>query len=283
MERNNRTLWIVVAIAALVLLCCCAVVAAAAVGGWFVTWPVAQRVSIGEVREGTLQRFDVGDTASLQVDNFAGSLTIRAGGPGEIQVTANKRASRSQDLDRIQIDVSRGDGGLVIKTRKPATFSNASVEFEITAPPGTRLDLDTGAGSIDVREFKNSIKANTGAGSITLVDVQGGIEADSGAGSLDVRGASGTVRLQTGAGSIDYNGDPQGECRFETGAGSITLRLPAALNVEVQLESGMGTISVDYPVDGRVTKQEVDGTIGSGQDGSIYAQTGTGSISVQRQ
>jgi hypothetical protein len=282
MERNNRTLWIIVAIAALVMLCCCAAVAAAAVGGWFVTWPVAQRVSIGEVQEGTLQRFEVGEAPSLQVDNFAGSLTIRAGESGEIQVTANKKASSRQDLDRIQIDIDRSDGGLVIKTRKPATFSNASVAFEITAPPGTRLDLDTGAGSIDVRGLMNGVKASTGAGSVTLVDVQGEIEADSGAGSLDVRGATGTVRLGTGAGSIDYLGDPQGDCRFETGAGSITLRLPAALNIEVQLESGMGTISVDYPVDGRVTKQEVEGTIGSGRDGSIYAQTGTGSISVQR-
>ena len=93
---------------------------------------------------------------------------------------------------------------------------------------------------------------------------------------------SGTARLDTGAGNIDYQGTPQGECRFETGAGNITLALPADLNVQVDLDTGAGNIDVDYAVDGQVTRTEVNGVIGDGSQGSIYAQTGVGNIDVVR-
>jgi DUF4097 and DUF4098 domain-containing protein YvlB len=99
---------------------------------------------------------------------------------------------------------------------------------------------------------------------------------------MDVRGAAGTARLDTGAGSISYQGTPQGECRFETGAGNITLALPADLNIQVDLETRVGNIDVDFSVDGQVTRREVQGVIGSGAQGTIYAHSGAGNIDVVR-
>ena len=93
-------------------------------------------------------------------------------------------------------------------------------------------------------------------------------------------GAGGPANLDTGTGSINYQGDPQGECDFHTGAGSITLRLPANLNAQVDLETGVGTINVQHEVSGKVTKRDVEGTIGTGGRTSIRAHTGTGSIDL---
>jgi DUF4097 and DUF4098 domain-containing protein YvlB len=90
------------------------------------------------------------------------------------------------------------------------------------------------------------------------------------------------VHLDTATGSITYEGAPQGECRFETGSGSIKLWMPADLAMEVELETGSGTIEVEYEVAGRVTKREVQGVIGDGSQGSIYAHTGSGGIDLQR-
>ena len=89
--------------------------------------------------------------------------------------------------------------------------------------------------------------------------------------------------LQAGAGDIIYEGQAEGECFFATGAGSITLKLPANVNVEVYLAVGAGAVSVDFPVVGQVKAQVVDGIIGTGADGRIVAQVGAGRITVNSQ
>jgi hypothetical protein len=87
----------------------------------------------------------------------------------------------------------------------------------------------------------------------------------------------------TGVGSVSYEGRGEGECLFGSGVGSITLKLPADINAEVQLSVGVGSIYVEFPVVGQITQQSVVGTIGTGADGQINASAGVGSISMTSQ
>lgn len=89
--------------------------------------------------------------------------------------------------------------------------------------------------------------------------------------------------LINGAGKTSYVGRAEGVSRFALGAGSITLKLPADVNVEVYLSIGAGSIDVDFLVDGQVSEHIVDGIIGTGADGRIEAQVGAGAIIVIRQ
>jgi DUF4097 and DUF4098 domain-containing protein YvlB len=280
MESKNRNVGIIVAVV-LIIMCCCALAAAVGAVAWFTTSPEWSR-QIGFGHERMEQTFEVSSAPNLQIDNFAGSVTIRAGTRNEIHVVAIKQASGLGNLDRIKVEMDEQGDGLAIKTRKSSPLNNASVQLEITTPAGTHLDLNSGAGSIEVRGLRSNVEVDSGAGDVVLADVHGEIDVHSGAGSIEARQASGHVKLDTGAGSIDYEGSLQGDCRFESGAGSITLRLPASLDVEVKLETGTGTVSSDYDVVGHVSRQEVQGTIGRGAGGSITAQTGTGSIHLLR-
>ena len=305
-ESDRRVIWIYVALALLLMFCCCAMVTAAAAGSWLASWPFGW--SSDRPFEGPLdwdegqERFDrtyqVGSEPRLAVDNFAGSVTVRSGEGGEIRIIAVKKAASARDLGRITIEVDEREGGLVIKTRKSQPLSSGSVQFEITAPADTDLDIHTAAGSADVRGFRSDLELGTGAGSLNVYDVDGNIDAQSGAGSItmhgvsgeiyahsgagsvDVTEASGQVHLDSGAGSITYRGELWGECRFETGTGGIELRLPADLDMKVELSTGMGNIEVGYSVVGKTDKRDVNGTIGSGRGGSIYAHTGTGGIGL---
>jgi hypothetical protein len=278
MESKNRNVWIIVAVIVVVVCCCAALVAAAGVVittagvGWFTTqpsgwfraqppdWPGATSLQ----SERSEESFAAGDAPSLEVDSFAGNVTVRSGRSGVIGVAATKMARSQNDLDRIEVQVSKLDGGLVIKTEKPQSLSNAVVNLEITAPANTRLDASTGAGNVQVD------------------GITGQIDVHSGAGNLDVRGSAGTARLDTGAGNVGYQGTPQGDCRFESGAGNITLALPADPNVQVDLNTGTGNIDVDFAVDGQVTRRQVRGAIGGGAQGTVYAQTGVGNIDLVR-
>lgn len=319
METRNRNtvviVFVVVAIAA--LLCCLVLIAVAAgTGLFFPIWRTEGGPSGAAAAARTEQSFDVGPAPRLELTNFSGSVSVSSSAGERIEVIATKRVTPARDLDRIEISFDHRGSELVIEARKPATLLAANVEFEIRVPPGTQAELrtgsgtvevegiqgglavDTGSGSIEAWALLGPVDLHTGSGSITVQDVTGAVtldsgsgglsvrglngslEAHTGSGSIDVNGTTGQVRLDTGSGSVDYLGAPEGECRFETGSGRIVLRLPAALDARVDLSTGSGTVDIAFPVEGDVGRREVQGVIGSGEEASIFAHTGTGNIDV---
>lgn len=316
-KDRNRLVIVFVVVAIVALLCCLALLVAAAAAGFFLpAWRTEGGPGPAQGTARTEQVFRAGTAPELRLDNFAGTVLVRAAEGDEIQVIATTSVARAGDLHRVEIAFDHQGSSLVIETRKPATLMNAYVAFEITVPPGTRahlhtgsggvevegiqgglvvdtgsgsidagalrgeIDLHSGSGSIDTRDIVGSLKADTGTGGVTVLGMDGTLEAHSGSGSIDIRGAQGQVRLDTGSGSVEYEGAPEGECRFETGTGSIVLRLPAALNAQVALDTGSGRVEIAFPLEGSVGRREVRGVIGSGQEASIYAHTGSGDITV---
>ena len=267
MESQNRTVWIVLAVVLIVLCCCVALTGLAAAG--LVTSQASNLGPFelpGSCEERTEWGFEVGDEPALEITNFAGRITIQPGERDTIHVVATKKASTRSNLERIRISASAPDDGgrVVIKTQRPPSTGNASVEMVITVPAGTQLDVDTGAGTVDV-------------GGIT-----GPVAIHSGAGTVNLHGAAGSAQVRLGAGTINYEGSPAGYCSFESGAGTINLTLPADLNMEVDVSTGAGKVDVAHDVDGRVTKQSARGTVGDGSQGTVYAHIGAGDISLTR-
>jgi hypothetical protein len=275
MEPKKRNTWIVV-IAVLVIACCCVLALTAGAVGWLTSryadvwtgpFDLGDLADLGDLgglqRERVEEIFEAGATPNLEVNNFAGAITIRASEGDTIRVVATKRASSQSRLDRITVDMQARGDGVVIRTRKNFDTGNASVDLEVTVPADSQVRVDTGAGEVDVR------------------GVTGQIEIHSGAGTVDVRDAQGPVRVGLGAGEIRYEGRPSGNCRFETGVGEIILRLPEGPDVDIDVGTGLGSVDVDFDVDGSVAPRHVNGIIGDGSQGSIFAHTGAGSVSVK--
>jgi hypothetical protein len=266
MNNGNRTVWIVIAVIVIgALLCCCVVAVGAVVAGLY-AFPVSRDVGFAQVEERTEQIFNVGDAPTLDVGNFAGDVTVRSGGSGEIRVIVTKRAGSDGQLDRIDVDVREVGDGVQIRTSHPGTsIGGASVRLEVFVPSDARLELDTGAGNVAVD------------------GVRGEISARSGAGNVRVQGAAAPVDLDVGAGEIDYEGEPQGDCVFNSNVGNVTLRLPGDVNAEVRLTTGIGNVDLGgFDVDGEIGRTEVGGVIGTGEDATIEAHTGAGNVTLVR-
>jgi len=267
-EKKNRNIWIAVVV--LIVVLCCFAAAVAAVAAIFIVDRVEEvgtdldifefdtdaRATVEEV-------FETGEAPYLDVVNFAGGITVRAGEGNTMRIVATKWATRSSALDRISVTMTEEQNQITVRTKTANNLGNAYVELEIIAPPGTVLKLRTGAGTIELRGITGSTDAHTGAGAIA------------------VAGAAGPVRLGTGAGSIQYQGTPAGYCSFETGAGEIQIRLPANPDVRLELGVGLGNIDVGYDVDGSSSARTVTGVIGDGSQATVYANTGLGTISVK--
>lgn len=280
-SKNRNTVIIIVAIAVLLLAaCCCALAIGGAVVAGLGPWMFKSSEPAGPYQERIEESYSVADAPSLQIDNFAGHVSVRAGESGNIQVIATKRASRSRDLSVTGVGIHEKEGGLVIRTGRPLSRGNAAVDLEITTPADSHLELELGAGNVLVQGLSGGVEASVGAGNIGLNDVTGELEARSGAGTINVRGASGPVCLNNGTGTIVYQGAPQGHSCFNTGAGAIALELPASPNVTLDLKTNVGNIKVECPVDGQVGKRNVQGVIGTGEDARIEANAGVGGIDL---
>lgn len=315
MTGRNWNLWIVVAIV-LVVACVCVVGAAALVAGSvFIAGSEARMPDFPH--EETVERVvDVSPGTFLQVDNFAGTIDAEAGDGSEIRIVAIKHGPAAADLARIEVQIEQRGDTVVVRTRRPSGLRTVNVSLQIVAPVGTPMELNTGAGGIEVQGFIAGVTAQTGSGALRAsglvgdvvlnsgsggVDAQnvegtltidsgsgslrvqgmnGTLEAHTGSGGIDVLGANGNVRLDTGSGTLEYRGAPTGECRFETGSGSIVLYLPATLDFRIQADTGSGSVDVQFEVEGRVARQHVEGVVGTGQEATIIASTASGGIDV---
>jgi len=272
MESKNRGVWVFVAVVAVLsLVGCCALALFGAVGvpalvRWFPE--NVRRMELhgldGEITEQMEETFEVGSSPKVVVSSFAGSVQVRAGAEGEVKVVATKYADQGGDLDDIELEMQAQGARVEITARPRHTTGNRWVEFVITVPAETDLDLRTGAGAVEVR------------------GIRGDLEADAGAGGIEIKGAEGPARLVAGAGGIDYEGRPTGQSTFRVGAGGITLRLPPDADVQVDLSAGLGGVSSQLLVTGRVTRHAIHGTIGTGEKGSVSATAGVGGIDLVR-
>jgi DUF4097 and DUF4098 domain-containing protein YvlB len=283
MESKNRNVWIaVVAVLAMAAICCCALLLAALLLGGVRMGSTDWGAATSLYQERTEYTFAAREAPTLEIDNATGPVVVRAGEGSDIQVVAIKRAMRRSDVDRNNVDVRPRDGGVVLKAWQDRGVRGASVSLEISAPADTIVEVHNGTGTIDVSGFRNGASLETGTGDLSVANVLGEIRAHAGTGSIAVRGAAGPVSLNTGTGSLRYDGEPQGTCRFDTGTGSIWLTMPEDLNAAVDLSVGTGSVESEFPVDGEVTKRSARGTIGRGDECSIRANTGTGSIYLSR-
>ena len=167
-----------------------------------------------------------------------------------------------------------------------------------------RLSLDTGSGSVSVTDAQGDIDLDTGSGGVTITGVKGGsLKMDTGSGSIrggdidvsDLKAdvGSGGVHLdRVRASRVDVDAGSGGtelellstvdELKVDAGSGGVTVRLPASLSANVDLETGSGGIDTDFSV--QVTKMErhhIVGRIGDGR-GRIRIEAGSGQVRLLR-
>src|SRR6185312_6285783 len=144
-------------------------------------------------------------------------------------------------------------------------FENASVNFKITAPADSKLEVETGGGGVSARGFSGGIKVETGGGGI------------------DVDGATGAMNLRSGGGSIEAR-HVHGTVDVSTGGGSVRVAIPASSKLAVDASTGGGSAHNDFgiPDDGERHSGRFRGNIGDGSSGSLEIRTGGGSISLAK-
>jgi hypothetical protein len=88
-----------------------------------------------------------------------------------------------------------------------------------------------------------------------------------------------------GVGNLIYEGRPKGAHSYDVGVGNIICFWPADVNVTINVRVQVGTLNIEFPVNytSSPTMRSVEGTISSGDEGSVRALVPVGEIHLRRQ
>ncbi len=177
---------------------------------------------------------------------------------------------------------------LTVKIEKPAwrTNQSISVSLDATVPQRTNLQLTTHNGAVKVADIIGTVQATTHNGKVTTLQSSGSIMLHTHNGKVVCEDIAGDVRLKTHNGGIDlcYSQTAEPVCNVSavTHNGSIDFTAPPDLSAAVEVSTHNGSIRTELPitVTGKVSKNKLTGTIGTGQ-GKLHLETHNGSIKIR--
>jgi hypothetical protein len=211
--------------------------------------------------------FKVGKHPAVSINNQYGPISVTAGAPHRVVVTAILHSDRVE-VDRSQ---SRNRIGLMSHLLAGADVNSGVVEYVVQVPPDASVTLHSGNGTIRAEKLHGDV-AMEGAnaamevldcadghlhirtlnGKVSLTNVRNGhIEVNSMAGDVVLTGVSGPfVQVDSNTGKIQYDGDfgAEGEYAFSSHTGNIEAVAPSSASIEVYARSS-GPVQSDFSLD----------------------------------
>jgi putative adhesin len=223
--------------------------------------------------------------ATVEIKGVNGDIVADHAVSSEVEVTAQKRAQRS-DPSSVRIEVVPNAGGVTICAVYPSRDADTPNECR----PGNEGRMNVQNNDVTVR-FTVHVPAGVVFAGRT---VNGKVEAIGLNADVSLSTVNGSIKFSTtGSGhATSVNGSIDGEIgradwsdtlAMKTVNGSITLTLPSNLSTELKATTVNGDISTDFPltVTGTVSRRRLQGTIGGGGR-ELSLSTVNGGITLKR-
>ena len=212
-------------------------------------------------------RFTVGPKANIVVDNEYGAITIRPGSANQVVVIAVLHS------DKVEVDNSHEGDRLEIESHllKGADAQSGRVDYELTVPANTPLNLRSSTGPLSVERVQGDltiegadaevnvrnvsrchVHVKTMRGNVTLTDVSDGhIEINSISGDIRLNSVTGPhVQVDAGSGKVYYDGSfgSSGSYTFTTHTGDIEALVAQDASADFSARSMQGYVKSDVPL-----------------------------------
>ena len=205
--------------------------------------------------------FKVGGSGELRVSNLMGDITIVRGGGNEIRVEAIKTARARTDaearelLPAVRVEFTERAGRADIKAHYPSEHfgrSNqrnvsVSVAYSITAPQGTRIDVNTLAGNIRVTGIKGTLSLASLSGNVSVLEGARVEKATSTSGNVEIRDLQSDGPLEASSTSGNVTVAQSRAPRMEIGSISGTVTIDNVQAEQIEAHSLAGDVSAAFP------------------------------------
>ena len=236
---------------------------------------------------------DIHIKANLYSNNHGGGFFSHGGSDSDLQ-------SRIQQIINNPPVRQSGDHVEIGDHAHNDLFRDITIDYDITLPAGSHLDLGTGSGDIEVQAAGDGLRAQTGSGSLRIREARGPFTLQTGSGDIELqaggpgnteaRSGSGSIRLhnvegaldaRTGSGDLEASAHLTGNSRLVTGSGSVRLDL-GHTGLNLNATTGSGTIRTNSPLtpSGESDHHRVSGPINGGGP-TLEITTGSGDIELR--
>lgn len=179
-------------------------------------------------------KIDTKKPVTLKVDNDAGDVSVVGGDVEAVEVRIVKtgyaatEAGAEEHLQNIKVDVKQ-NGNIITLTYKLSgrqTRQVDTVDFIVTVPTETVVDVENGFGEIDIADVKGDVDIASDFGDVTVQDVEGALALDTSSGEVNITNLNaGTqdVQIAVDFGKIKLEKVNGKDISISSNSGSITL------------------------------------------------------------
>jgi hypothetical protein len=226
----------------------------------------------------------VASGGTLEIKGVNGEIRATPSASGQVEVTADKRARRSDEAS-VRVEVLEHAGGVTICAVYPTPRNAArqnrcapgddghmsvrdndvSVNFAVRVPAGVAFAARTVNGEVEAEDLRSDVVARTVNGNVDV----------STTGRADARTVNGSIGVAMGR--------PTGDLEFQTVNGSITIAVDGELDADLDAQTVNGGIESDFPmtISGRMNRRHIRATIGAGGP-DLFVKTVNGGIRIRR-
>ncbi len=203
----------------------------------------------------------------------AGADTARA---ATVAARVRAWAPTADEARRLLAEVRVRADGNALRAEGPRDGSyderGWAVDYDIVGPRRFDVAARTGNGSVRVRDVVGRLRLSSGNGSLTLDRVGGDVEGSTG---------NGSVQATLAGRAWDGGGLPGAGLALSAGNGSALLRVPSDYSARLDVRTGNGPLTVDFPVtlQGRIDPRRLAVTLGAG-GAPLRVSTGNGRARV---
>lgn len=258
-----------------------------------------------------------GERPVIVVEMVNGPITITTAKCKEITGKLTKRGvgadkeEAEKELQLLAFDFQPNtDGKIVVKALRTdgnKNWKSSGAEATLQVPLGSKLELITSNGRIQVtgknqgviaktkngsvqtREGQSTIDVNTENGAVNCSDVVGNAHIVTSNAAVKLRGRQLQLDCKTSNGSISFQGDlVAGNHQLHTSNGHITATLPRDINLNLEANTSSGRITNEFSFNKNASgtksnKTNIKGTVGEGESNqTLVLKTSNSSIAIKR-
>jgi DUF4097 and DUF4098 domain-containing protein YvlB len=171
--------------------------------------------------------------------------------------------------------------------------------------------VSTGSGDLDLHDLHGNIQAKAGTGTVYATDIAGnempregqvqisdpkngipitvqtaigavGLQIVTGSGDVDVENLEGGLNVTSGSGNIRASGRPNSDWQLDTGTGTVRVQFPADANLALVAHTSSGVIegAEALTVQGKKNPRDLRAQIGKGGP-TVELKTASGNIEIK--
>lgn len=182
----------------------------------------------------------------VAIDNRLGDVRVRGWDRPDIRIAVKKQAPDEQTLDRLKVRLlTMPDGTIRIRTttligveERQIPLASARIDLTVELPRNARLGARTWSGDVDVSGVRKGATLETGEGTISVRDVTGKISTHTAKGRQSFDGVRGDVDAAGVASDVELDDVAGGELIAKVFEGSVTAQGIKAHSVTLQTTLG---------------------------------------------